>query len=148
MVSAQQKERPRVTERRLQEVVNELKTRLGISSDVTAAIVAHDPRLASVAAPTRDHEPYRLSIERAFVATLTDEELRAAVAHELGHVWVFTNYPYQQTEALANQIAMRIVERAHLEQVYYKVFQRGGTKQDLDSFLGPRPALSAAAATH
>jgi predicted Zn-dependent protease len=49
------------------------------------------------------------------------EELEAAIAHELGHAWVFTHHAYLQTEELANQIAMRMVTRAGPERVYGKV---------------------------
>jgi predicted Zn-dependent protease len=70
---------------------------------------------------------------------LTPDELEAAIAHELGHVWVFTHHPYLQTEELANQIAMRAVSRESLERVYGKVWERGGMKGDLVRFLGPAP---------
>ena len=63
-------------------------------------------------------------------------ELRAVVAHELGHVWIFTHHPYLQTERLANSIAMRVVSRQNLEKIYDKVWQRGGTKGDIVQFLG------------
>jgi hypothetical protein len=59
------------------------------------------------------------------------------VAHELGHVWIFTHHPYLQTERLANSIAMRGVTRESLERVYRKVWQREGVKGDLVQFLGP-----------
>ena len=45
--------------------------------------------------------------DAAFLDTLTDDEVEAEVAHELGHVWIFTHHAYLQTEGLANQIAMR-----------------------------------------
>jgi hypothetical protein len=59
------------------------------------------------------------------------------MAHELGHVWVFTHHPYLQTEKLANQIAMRVVTRDSLVSVYQKLWEHGGTKGDLNTFLGP-----------
>jgi hypothetical protein len=59
------------------------------------------------------------------------------MAHELGHVWVFTHHPYLQTEKLANQIAMRVVTRDSLVSVYRKLWEHGGTKGDLNTFLGP-----------
>ena len=67
---------------------------------------------------------------------LTREELEAAIAHELGHVWVFTHHPYLQTELLANQVAMRVVGREALIRVYEKVWARDGQKGDLIRFLG------------
>ena len=70
---------------------------------------------------------------------LSDDELLAAVAHELGHVWIFTHHPYLQTEQLANDIAMRLVSRDALAQMYERVWSRRGTKGDLVRFLGPQP---------
>ena len=46
---------------------------------------------------------FQLSIEASFMDVLSDDELEAAVAHELGHVWVFTHHPFLQTEQLANR---------------------------------------------
>ncbi len=54
-------------------------------------------------------------------------EVRAVVAHELGHVWMFTHHPYLPTEMLANEVALRVVDRQVLEQVYEKVWKRIGT---------------------
>ena len=48
------------------------------------------------------------------------------VAHELGHVWIYTHHPYLQTEQLANQIAMRVVSRESLDSVYGKVWADAG----------------------
>jgi hypothetical protein len=50
---------------------------------------------------------------------------------------VFTHHPYLQTEKLANQIAMRVVARDSLVSVYHKLWEHGGTKGDLESFLDP-----------
>ena len=50
------------------------------------------------------------------------------VAHELGHVWIFTHHPYLQTEAGANQIAERLVARQTLERVYAKVWPEGAPR--------------------
>jgi hypothetical protein len=79
---------------------------------------------------------FLLSVEEEFVSELTQEELEAAVAHELGHIWIFSHHPYLQTEALANQIAERLVPRANLLQVYEKVWRRQGTRGDIARFLG------------
>ena len=79
-----------------------------------------------------------LSLDRNFLDTLDDSELTAAIAHELGHVWIFTHHPYLQTELLANQIAMKVVTRESLEKVYQRVWKDKGTKGDIEEFL---PAL-------
>jgi len=74
---------------------------------------------------------------------LTDDDIKAVVAHELGHVWIFTHHPYLQTEQLANEIAMRLVTRESLEPVYAKVQKRIGDAVgavDLARNLGDTPA--------
>ena len=52
---------------------------------------------------------FRLSLERSFLEQLTPVELKAVIAHSVGHVWIYTHHPYLQTEQLANQIALRAV---------------------------------------
>jgi predicted Zn-dependent protease len=84
----------------------------------------------------RDADGFAMSFERSFLATLGEDELEAVVAHELGHVWIFTHHPYLHTEALANQVAMRVVSRGSLEAVYEKVRARGGLKGHLVRFDG------------
>ena len=121
---------------RVQDVIDDLRGRLSLSRDVMAAIVPLNPLMVSVLAPAEHDGVYRVAFEGAFVDSLTDDELRAVVAHELGHVWIFTHHPFLQTEVLANQIAQRMVPRSSLVQVYEKVWKRQGTKGDLTRFVG------------
>jgi len=140
-------ERPNATsapESKLQAIVSHLKSRLEITAPIAVSIVASNPLMMSVEAPTDTRNTFLLSVEASFLDALSDEELEAAVAHELGHVWIFTHHPFLQTEELANQIAMRAVRRQSLERVYAKVWERGGTKGDLARFLGAAPPTSAA----
>jgi hypothetical protein len=122
---------------RLQLVVDRLRGELGIPEIVDVAIESQVALVVSVEAPIDRGEPFRLAIEDGFLERLSDEELDAVLAHELGHVWVFTHHPYLQTERLANQIAMRVVTRDSLVSVYHKLWAHGGTKGDLESFLDP-----------
>jgi len=122
---------------RLQHVVDRLRGELGIPQDVDVSIEPQVALVVSVEAPLDSGEPFRLAIEDGFLERLSDEELDAAMAHELGHVWVFTHHPYLQTEKLANQIAMRVVTRDSLVSVYHKLWEHGGTKGNIESFLGP-----------
>jgi hypothetical protein len=78
---------------------------------------------------------FLLTVEEDFINELTQDELEAAIAHELGHVWIFTHHPFLQTEVLANQIAQRLVPRSSLVQVYEKVWRRQGSKGDLARFV-------------
>jgi len=122
---------------RLQHAVDRLRGELGIPQDVDVSIEPQVALVVSVEAPLDSGEPFRLAIEDGFLERLSDEELDAAMAHELGHVWVFTHHPYLQTEKLANQIAMRVVTRDSLVSVYHKLWEHGGTKGNIESFLGP-----------
>jgi len=132
------------TEKKLRLLVRDLKKRLSIPATVLVSIVPSNPLMMSVEAPKDQKSPFLLAIDAKFLETLTDEELEAAIAHELGHVWVFTHHPYLQTEELANQIAMRAVSRESLARVYGKVWERGGTKGDLARFLGASSSSPAA----
>jgi Zn-dependent protease with chaperone function len=122
---------------RIQAVVDRLRSELGIPESVDVSIEPEVALIVSVKAPSSPGEPFRLAIESRFLARLEPEELDAALAHELGHVWVFTHHPYLQTERLANQIAMRVVSRASLAGVYHKLWEHGGSKGDLNAFLVP-----------
>ncbi|HEU4694146.1 MAG TPA: hypothetical protein VFS23_37525 [Vicinamibacterales bacterium] len=124
---------------KLQLVVADLKERLELPAPVVVSIVPSNKLMMSVEAPSDENGPFLLSIDASFLTTLSDDEIEAAIAHELGHVWVFTHHPYLQTEELANQIAMRAVTRESLERMYGKVWGRGGMKGDLARFLGPAP---------
>ena len=133
-----------VPEGKLQKIVSDLKSRMEIASPIVVTIVPSNDLMMSVEAPTDTRKTFLLSVEASFLDTLTDDELEAAVAHELGHVWIFTHHPFLQTEELANKIAMRAVTRETLERVYAKVWERGGTKGDLAWFLGNAPSASKA----
>lgn len=119
----------------LQVLVDELGKELSIRERVEAAIVETNPLLVSVE-PRRRDSVFQLSFDREFLDTLDEGDVRAAIAHELGHVWIFTNHPYLQTERLANDVAMRAVTRESLLKVYEKVWARIGTKVDAASFVG------------
>jgi hypothetical protein len=131
-------------EQKLQLLTDDLRARLSLTAAVAVSIVPSNALMMSVEAPTSAEKPFQLAIDESFLETLIDDEVEAAIAHELGHVWVFTHHPYLQTEELANQIAMRAVSREVLERVYAKVWKRGGTKGDLARFLGAAPAAALA----
>lgn len=106
------------------------------------SIVADNALMVSVQRQLGKDDVFQLSFEEAFLRQLNDEEIRAVVAHELGHVWIFTHHPYLQTEQLANQIAMRLVPRESLEPIYDKVWKRLGTTGDLALYLGSKPTAA------
>lgn len=120
---------------RIQNLVNEFRGRLAIPEEVIVAIVPANALLISVEAAKDRTGAFFLSLEDGFLDTLNDDELEAVIAHELGHVWIFTHHPYLQTERLANRIAMRLVSRESLVKVYEKVWKHKGDKGDMARFL-------------
>jgi hypothetical protein len=133
---------PRNDARQIQALVDAFLRRLEIPDRVSVVLVATNPLLVSVERHP-GAEGFLLSVEDRFVDTLSEEELQAVLAHELGHVWIFTHHPYLHTEELANRIALRVVSRDILAQVYVKVWERAGTKGDLAIFIGPERTVSA-----
>jgi hypothetical protein len=131
---------------RVQRLSDHLRARLDIAEPVQVTIVPANRLLMSVEpVENGSGREFRLDVEEEFVKGLSDAELLAAVAHELGHVWIFTHHPFLQTEQLANDIAMRFVSRDALAQLYERVWSRRGTKGDLVRFLGPQPRAGLAA---
>jgi len=122
--------------RRVQDVVDALRVRLAITEQILVSLVAKNRLVVSVHRSPEQTGAFALSLEAGFFEVLNEEELNAVVAHELGHVWIFTHHPYLQTEELANQIAMRVVSRDSLDKVYAKVWERTGVKGDLKYFPG------------
>jgi hypothetical protein len=126
-----------VQQARVQRIVDDLTARLGISEAVHVSIVPVNRLLMSV--EPAEHT-FELKVEDGWVDALDEKELTAAVAHELGHVWIFTHHPFLQTEQLANEVAMRLISPSVLARVYDKVWKRTNVKGDLARFLGPEVA--------
>jgi Zn-dependent protease with chaperone function len=120
----------------IQDVVDDFLSRLAMTQNVRVSLVPKNALMVSVETDDDDADAFLLSLEGDFLDELSEDELRAAVAHELGHVWIFKHHPYLQTEALANEIALRLVTRDSLVRVYEKVWRRLGTKGDLARFVG------------
>ena len=116
--------------RTLQDLVDDYRSKLAISQPVTISVVPKNPLLVSVARGS-DGAGFEMSFESDFLDALDPQEIDAVVAHELGHVWIFTHHPFLQTEELANDVALRLVSRDLLERVYAKVWQQTGAKGDL-----------------
>ena len=126
--------------RRVQRLADQLRAQLDIVEPVQVTIVPTNRLLMSVEpVENGSSRDFRLKVEEEFVQGLSDADLLAAVAHELGHVWIFTHHPFLQTEQLANDIAMRLVSRDALAQLSDRVWSRRGTKGDIGRFLGPQP---------
>ena len=121
----------------LQAITDDLKTRLEIRERVHVTIVDHNPLVMSVETLGGRSGPFVISVDRDFVGELGHHEIEAAIAHELGHVWIYTHHPYLQTERLANEVAMRVISRSAFEPVYEKVWRRTGIRGNLIEFIGP-----------
>lgn len=130
-----------------------MRQALAVDHFVAVELVTDNPLKASVEPVKGEAGGFRLAIEQRFLDQLSDDELNAVIAHELGHVWIYTHFPYLQTEQLANQIAMRVVSRDSLDRVYGKVWADAGSAGSLPRFpeertvaadLGAaRPAITA-----
>jgi hypothetical protein len=124
----------------VQHVVDDSRARLGIPQEVKVSLVPANALVVSVQPDAAQPGMFVLSFEEEFLQQLTEDEIGAVVAHELGHVWIFTHHPYLHTEELANQIAMRLVARETLEPIYEKLWKRLGVTGNLATYLGTRPA--------
>ena len=120
----------------IQGIVDNFRVQLGLPHPVQVAVVPENTLMVSVESIDGLGHEFRLSLQENFIDELSEDELKAAIAHELGHVWIFTHHPYLQTEALANQIARRLVTHESLVRVYEKVWKLQGTKGDLVRFIG------------
>jgi len=117
-------------------IVDGFCSRLGMPHNVQVSVVESNHRMVSVEHFSGTGETFLLSFDAQFLNGLTDDEVAAAVAHELGHVWIFSHHPYLQTEALANEIAMRVVSRESLKTIYAKLWAHLGSPSDLSEFFG------------
>jgi len=114
-------------------IVEEFRARRPFPEQITIRIVKGEKKLVSVRRSPGQPTMFLLTFDEAFLATLNQDELRAVIAHELGHVWIFTHHPYLHTEALANRRAVEFVPAEALEQVYRKVLNFGGRVPDNSS---------------
>lgn len=109
---------------------------MGIPQRVIISVVPRDERLVSVQRSKENAETFMLSFDEGFLEQLDRDELDAVIAHELGHVWIFTHHPFLQTELLANQIAMKVVPRKILVKVYEKVSLHSDEPLNMSRVLG------------
>src|SRR5262249_46751577 len=82
--------------RRAQEFIDQLRAALAIRNEIQIAVVAHHPLVFSVEPADIHKNRFLLTMELGFLLMLDENELRAAIAHELGHVWIYTHHPFLQ----------------------------------------------------
>jgi hypothetical protein len=121
----------------VQQVVDGYRARLAITAQVVVSLAPND-LIASVGRSQDRPDAFDLLLDDTFLSGLDADELDAAIAHELGHVWIFTHHPYLQTEELANSVALKLVPRSSLEHLYRKVWMTNG-KGDLQYLPAIQP---------
>jgi len=120
----------------LTQIAVDLCGHLNLNDRVEVQIDEENSRMVSSEPLPGRARGFRISFDRGFLESLSDDEISAAMAHELGHVWIFTHHPFLQTEALANIIALRVVDRETMKNVYSKLWAHTGTTGDIDELLG------------
>jgi hypothetical protein len=124
-------------------IVNHLRAELDIGNEVQVLLVRYHPLVFAVEPVDSRRESFRLLMEAGFFSMLDDEELLGALAHEMGHVWIFTHRPFLHTELLANMIAQMVAPRSSLERVYTKLWAYEHTSGvPMQELLGPAPGTS------
>ncbi len=136
LMFAEVREEMNPREQRIEQLIEEFSHRLGITQQVVVSMVPGDTLLASVRPTSANAEVFEISFDPQFIQTLDDREMTAAVAHEFGHIWIYTHFPYLQTEALANQQALKLVSRDDLDRVYEKVWKWKGKKVNPEKVFG------------
>jgi hypothetical protein len=124
---------------RLPEIIRDLSAHLQLDAHIEVRVDDKNDKMVSSEPLTGPVHGYLISFDREFLQSLNDDELIAAIAHELGHIWIFSHHPYLQTEELANEIAMRVVDRATMKKVYTKLWAKTGIVGSFDELLGPDP---------
>ena len=119
---------------KIKNIIEMLKKQLGISEEIDVVVVEKNSLIVSVQ-PLQNRRVFQISFEQAFLNTLDDEDLHAVIAHELGHVWIFTHHPYLQTEDLANSIAYKAVTHDAMDRVYEKVRSRTKVDGNLSAYV-------------
>ncbi len=104
----------------LTQIIIELKAAMEIPDDIDVLVVERNDLLISATHDPQNKQAFRISCDRQFLDALTVNEIRAAMAHEMGHIWIFTHHPYLQTEELADEIAGRVVSKSDLSQIHSK----------------------------
>lgn len=119
----------------LQSLTDALRERMDIFERVVVTVVDHNPLVMSVETLGGRSGPFVITADREFLRSLNAEELSAALAHELGHVWIYTHHPYLQTERLANDIALRVTSAEVMLPLYEKVWKRLGIRGNLADYI-------------
>jgi hypothetical protein len=119
----------------LEEVAAGLAAALDVRKAVQVVVVPRNDLVISVE-PLPAGEGYCVVFEQRFFDRLDEEELTAALAHEIGHVWIYSHHPFLHTEALANEVALKVVQRKPLVTLYAKLWAYTGLTGNIAELLG------------
>jgi len=126
---------------RLDGVASGLATALGVPGHVEVVVVTRNDLVVSVEPLSKPEDGYRVVFDQRFFERLDDDEIAAALAHEIGHVWIYSHFPFLQTEALANEVALKVTPRKAMESLYSKLWVYTGVKGNIEELLGV-PSIS------
>jgi hypothetical protein len=121
--------------RRIRVVVNGLKKQLGIKEEIRTAVVERNNLVVSVSPVDDQKRIFEISFEKGFLDMLDEEDLYAVVAHEMGHIWIYTHHPFLQTEDLANDIAYKAVSIDAMDRIYEKLRARQAIISPLEASM-------------
>src|SRR5262245_44985189 len=82
--------------KKVQAIVSELRARLQMTQQIEASIVPTEKRMVSVRrvrGVASGTDVFEIHLDQVFFDSLSREELKAALAHELGHVWISSHHP-------------------------------------------------------
>src|SRR5689334_13483228 len=127
---------PGVRSPKLDEIASGIATTLSIGRRVEVLVVMRNDLVVSVEPLPVPDEGYRVVFDQRFFDRLNEDEINAALAHEIGHVWIYSHFPYLQTEALANEIALKVTPRKTMESLYDKLWAYTGVKGNIEELLG------------
>ena len=128
---------PGIRMARLDEVASGLAAALKVSGHVEVVVVMRNDLVVSVEPLAKPEDGYRVVFDQRFFDRLDNDEIAAALAHEIGHVWIYSHFPFLQTEALANEIALKVAPRKTMESLYNKLWAYTGVTGNIEELLGP-----------
>src|SRR5688572_9638910 len=120
---------------RLAAIARRLGAELGVQIDIQVVVAKKNDRMVSVERASLKRDTFTVTFDRNFLSGLDQGEITAALAHEIGHIWIFCHFPYVHTEVLANEIALTLVDRIDLESLYRKLRDHLGASETVEEFL-------------
>ena len=126
----------------LQDLTDDLRGRLHITERVHVTLVDHNPLVMSVETLGGRTGPFVITVDRDFIQELNQPEVEAAIAHELGHVWIYTHQPYRADRSgWPTTSRCASINRSAFEPVYEKVWAANRHQGEPDRIHRPPTAF-------